>query len=46
MIAANAKAISEARECYRNPDYARGIVGQLTDALGRLGRGEDPGWDD
>lgn len=32
-------------ECFRNPDVARGYLAQLHDALGRLARGEDPGWD-
>lgn len=27
-------------ECYRNPTFARGMVGALGDMLGRLARGE------
>ena len=36
--------VNAAGECYRNPDVARGYLAQLGDALGKLGRGEDPGW--
>lgn len=38
--------VNAAGEYYRNPDYARGHVAQLHDALGKLARGEPmpPGW--